>query len=103
MPRERDIGERGDLYIRWEVSFPQDGWLEGRDEAQRALSSVLPPPRQGIKPAEGEDVETTDAQSSVERGVQSAEIGRNQPARPQERDDFWQDETEAPSGGCAGQ
>ncbi|PWN25260.1 DnaJ-domain-containing protein [Jaminaea rosea] len=44
MPRERDLGPRGDLYIKWAIAFPADGWLEGRGEAHRALSSVLPPP-----------------------------------------------------------
>lgn len=103
MPRERDIGERGDLYIRYEVFFPQDGWLQGREEAQRALSSVLPPPRQGIQALEGGDVEVIDAVDFVEAGVKRDDIGRNQPKRRQQDGDFWQEETEAPAGGCAGQ
>lgn len=99
MPQERDIGERGDLYIQWHVDFPADGWLDGRGEAERALSSVLPPPRPGI-PAE-DDTEIADVQ--VQRGGASMDdFGKKQPrSRPQDEDEFWQDETEAPSGGCA--
>lgn len=95
MPRERDMGDRGDLYIKWEVDFPQDGWLEGRDDASRALSSLLPPPRASI-PAE-DDTEVTESHTQAAR---EAEFGRNQPKWTQQ-EEFWEDETEAPQAGCA--
>lgn len=101
MPRERDIGERGDLYIKWQVRFPEDGWLQGRDEATRSLSSVLPPPRSGIQ-AESEEVELVDTSDMLEE-AKGEDVGRNQPKKPQEEEEFWEDETEAPAGGCAGQ
>lgn len=95
MPRERDMGDRGDLYIEWEVDFPQDGWLEGRDDASRSLSSLLPPPRAWI-PAE-DDTEVTESHTQSAR---EAEFGRNQPKWTQQ-EEFWEDETEAPQAGCA--
>lgn len=98
MPRERDLGTRGDLYIRWEVDFPQDGWLSGREEAQRNLSSVLPPPRGDIASVE-EETEVTIG-SLTEAKIES--FGNNQPRAPQGQEDFWEDETEAPQAGCAG-
>ena len=105
MPRERDLGPRGDLYIKWQIVFPQDGWLEGRDDAARALSSVLPPPRSLAAASESDEVDSEDVSDAVEEGKED-EFGRNQPT--QRRDDgdgdgFWEDETEAPRGGCPAQ
>lgn len=113
MPRERDLGPRGDLYIKWAIAFPADGWLEGRGEAHRALSSVLPPPRNfaavdgdGEGEEEGEGKE--DVSDAVEDAGKGEEFGRNQPTqrRDQGQEDgagFWEDETEGPRMGCPAQ
>lgn len=31
MPKEKWIDQRGDLYIQWEVDFPEDSWLQSVD------------------------------------------------------------------------
>ena len=96
MPRERDLGERGDLYIQWEVDFPEDDWMRGKPATdQQHLRQILPQARSDL-PAEDD----TEVIEPLTRSARIQDWGKNQPERRQQ-EDFWEDETDGPQAGCA--
>ncbi|CAO1615740.1 unnamed protein product [Sympodiomycopsis kandeliae] len=98
MPRENDLGERGDLFIQWQVDFPQDDWLDDNLILQDQLRNILP-----STPKSDTSIQQDGNAKVLEPLVRQSRLdqwGNNQPHRKQQ-DDFWQDETEAPQAGCA--
>lgn len=96
MPRERDIGERGDLFIQWEVDFPEDDWLRDSKDAQDILKRILPPSRQHL-PSDGD----SEVIEPMTQPAMEEDWGTNQPHRSQEQETFWEDETSGPQAQCA--
>ena len=54
MPHQGNPFEKGDLYVKFEVEFPE-GPLE--EETKKSLSSILPPSNADPIPEEDDDVE----------------------------------------------